>query len=61
MKCFFKFVGESSYRCIYCRNINNNSDEHNNGVKYAPLLGFMIGLFNLIPYIGAIVAVAIAI
>ena len=30
-------------------------------VKYAPLLGFMIGLFNLIPYVGAIVAVVIAI
>jgi len=30
-------------------------------VKYAVLLGFMIGLFNLIPYLGAIVAVAIAI
>lgn len=30
------------------------------GVKYAILLGFMIGLFNLIPYIGAIIAVAIA-
>ena len=30
-------------------------------VKYAVLLGFMIGLFNLIPYFGAIVAVAIAI
>lgn len=30
-------------------------------VKYAPLLGFLIGLFNLIPYVGAIVAVAIAI
>ena len=30
-------------------------------VKYAPLLGFMIGLFNLIPYIGAIVAVGISI
>lgn len=30
-------------------------------VKYAPLIGFMIGLFNLIPYIGAIVAVAIGI
>ena len=26
-------------------------------VKYAPLLGFIIGLFNMIPYIGAIVAV----
>lgn len=31
------------------------------GVKYAFLLGFMIGLFNLIPYFGAIIAVAIAI
>jgi predicted PurR-regulated permease PerM len=31
------------------------------GVKYAVLLGFIIGLFNIIPYFGAIVAVAIAI
>ena len=30
-------------------------------VKYAVLLGFMIGLFNLIPYLGAIVAVVIAV
>lgn len=30
-------------------------------VKYAPLLGFVIGLFNMIPYIGAIVAVAFGI
>lgn len=30
------------------------------GVKYAILLGFMIGLFNLIPYFGAIIAVVIA-
>ena len=30
------------------------------GVKYSVLLGFMIGLFNLIPYVGAIIAVAIA-
>lgn len=30
-------------------------------VRYAPLLGFVIGLFNMIPYIGAIVAVAISI
>lgn len=29
-------------------------------VEYAPLLGFFIGLFNMIPYIGAIIAVAIA-
>jgi predicted PurR-regulated permease PerM len=31
------------------------------GVRYAVLLGFMIGLFNIIPYFGAIVAVTISI
>lgn len=31
------------------------------GVKYAVLLGFMIGLFNIIPYFGAIIAVVISI
>lgn len=30
-------------------------------VKYAVLLGFMIGLFNIIPYFGAILGVALAI
>jgi predicted PurR-regulated permease PerM len=30
-------------------------------VEYAVLLGFMVGLFNIIPYFGAIVGVAIAI
>lgn len=30
------------------------------GVKYAPLLGFMIGLFNMIPYFGSIIAVAVS-
>ena len=30
------------------------------GIKFAPLLGFLIGLFNMIPYIGAIIAVGIA-
>ncbi|NLC87994.1 MAG: AI-2E family transporter [Clostridiaceae bacterium] len=30
------------------------------GIKYAILLGFMIGVFNLIPYVGAIIAVIIA-
>ncbi len=30
-------------------------------VKYAPLLGFLIGLFNMIPYIGAIIAVGVSI
>lgn len=31
------------------------------GVKYGMLLGFMVGLFNLIPYFGAIIAVVIAV
>ena len=30
------------------------------GIKYAPLLGFIIGLFNIIPYVGAIIAVVIS-
>lgn len=30
------------------------------GVKYAPLLGFFIGLFNMIPFVGAIIAVGIS-
>lgn len=30
-------------------------------VKYALLLGFMVGLFNLIPYFGAIIAVGLAV
>ena len=31
------------------------------GVKYSILLGFIIGLFNIIPYFGAIIAVAISV
>lgn len=31
------------------------------GVKYAILLGFCIGLFNIIPYFGAIIAIAAAV
>lgn len=30
------------------------------GIKYAPLLGFFIGLFNMIPYVGAIIATVIS-
>ena len=30
------------------------------GIKYASLLGFTIGLFNMIPYFGAIIAIGIA-
>ena len=31
------------------------------GVRYSVLLGFMIGLFNIIPYFGAIIAVVISV
>lgn len=31
------------------------------GVKYAVLLGFFIGLFNVIPYFGAIIAIAVSV
>ena len=30
------------------------------GVRYAPLLGFFIGLFNMIPFVGAIIAVGVS-
>ena len=30
------------------------------GIKYAPFLGFLIGLFNMIPYFGAIIAVVVS-
>ena len=30
------------------------------GVRYAPLLGFFIGLFNMIPFVGAIIATVIS-
>ena len=30
------------------------------GIKYAPLLGFVIGIFNMIPYFGSIIAVAVS-
>ncbi len=29
-------------------------------IKYAPFLGFLIGLFNMIPYFGAIIAVVVS-
>lgn len=31
------------------------------GVKYSVLLGFFIGLFNIIPYFGAIIAIAVSV
>ena len=57
---FFKFVG-SQVIDAFIVGILTTIAMSIIGVKYAPLLGFMIGLFNLIPYIGAIVAVAVAI
>lgn len=52
---FFKFVG-SQVIDAFIVGILTTIAMSIIGVKYAPLLGFMIGLFNLIPYIGAIVA-----
>lgn len=57
---FFKFVGSQVIDAIIV-GILTTIAMSIIGVKYAPLLGFMIGLFNIIPYIGAIIAVAIAI
>lgn len=57
---FFKFVGSQVIDAIIV-GILTTIAMSIIGVKYAPLLGFMIGLFNIIPYVGAIVAVVIAI
>lgn len=57
---FFKFVG-SQVIDAFVIGILATIAMSIIGVKYAPLLGFMIGLFNIIPYIGAIIAVIIAI
>ncbi len=57
---FFKFVGSQVIDAIII-GILATIAMSIIGVKYAPLLGFMIGLFNIIPYIGAIIAVIIAI
>lgn len=57
---FFKFIGSQVIDAIIV-GILTTIAMSIIGVKYAPLLGFMIGLFNIIPYVGAIVAVVIAI
>ena len=57
---FFKFVG-SQVIDAFVIGILATIAMSIIGVKYAPLLGFVIGLFNIIPYIGAIIAVAISI
>lgn len=57
---FFKFVSSQVLDAIIVGTLTSIAMAIL-GVKYAVLLGFIIGLFNLIPYFGAIVAVIIAI
>ena len=58
-KVFFKFI-ESQFVDAILMGIVASIAMKILGVKYAVLLGFIIGLFNMIPYFGAIIAVAIA-
>ena len=57
---FYKFISAQIIDAIVVGIITSVAMSIMN-VKYAVLLGFMIGLFNIIPYFGAIVAVGIAI
>jgi len=57
---FFKFVSSQMLDAIIV-GILTSIAMSILGVKYAILLGFMIGLFNLIPYLGAIIAIVLAI
>ena len=57
---FFKFIGGQIFDALII-GIITSIIMSLLGVKYAILLGFLIGLFNIIPYFGAIVAIAIAI
>lgn len=57
---FFKFVSSQMLDAIIV-GILTSIAMSILGVKYAVLLGFMIGLFNLIPYLGAIIAIVLAI
>lgn len=56
---FFKFVASQLLDAIVV-GILTSVAMSIMGIKYAVLLGFMIGLFNLIPYFGAIIAVIIS-
>ena len=58
-KIFFRFI-ESQFIDAILVSIITSIAMKILGVRYAVLLGFMIGLFNMIPYFGAIVAVVIA-
>lgn len=57
---FFKFLSSQFLDAIVVGILTSISMLILN-VKYAVLLGFLIGLFNLIPYLGAIIAVIISI
>lgn len=57
---FFKFLASQFIDAIVVGILTSIAMSIMN-VKYAVLLGFMIGLFNMIPYFGAIIAVIIAI
>ena len=57
---FFNFISSQFIDAIIVGVITSIAMSLMN-VKYAVLLGFMIGLFNIIPYFGAIVAVVLAI
>ena len=58
-KVFFKFVSSQFLDAIVV-GVMTTIAMKIIGVKYAALLGFTIGLFNMIPYFGAIIAVAIS-
>ncbi len=57
---FYKFISAQIFDAIIVGIITTIAMLIMN-VKYAGLLGFLIGLFNIIPYFGAIIAVGIAV
>ena len=57
---FFKFLASQFIDAIIVGILSSIAMSLMN-VKYAVLLGFMIGLFNMIPYFGAIIAITITI
>lgn len=57
---FFSFISSQILDAIIIGIITSIAMSMLN-IKYAILLGFLIGLFNIIPYFGAIVAVAISV
>lgn len=57
---FYKFITAQIFDAIIVGIITSIAMNIMN-VKYATFLGFLIGLFNIIPYFGAIIAVGIAV